>query len=115
VGERGEHEPKPLNELMRALVAGRGWHERMSLGRLRDEWASVVGPDVAARSEPVALARGVLTIRADGSAWANELTLLARSVADKADSHLGGGAVHEVKVTAGGPLRSAQERPGSGA
>jgi len=76
-----------------------------SAGRLREEWAEVVGPDVAARSTPVALSAGVLSIKADGAAWASELTLLARSIVEKVDSYLGGGVVREVRVSAGPPLR----------
>jgi predicted nucleic acid-binding Zn ribbon protein len=74
-------------------------------GKLRDEWATVVGPDVAARSTPVGLKAGVLSIRADGAAWATELTLLGRSIVEKVDSYLGGGIVREVRVSAGPPLR----------
>jgi predicted nucleic acid-binding Zn ribbon protein len=105
VTKRPEGEPKPLGELLTSLVSNRGWDERMRIGRLRDEWASVVGPDVAARSTPVSLNAGVLSIRADGAAWATELTLLARSIGDKVDSYLGGGVVREVGVSAGPPLR----------
>jgi len=105
VTKHGEGDPKPLGELLSSLVSGRGWEERMRVGRLRDEWASVVGPDVAARSMPVALNAGVLSIRADGAAWATELTLLARSIVDKVDSYLGGGVVREVRVSAGPPIR----------
>ena len=103
--KRTEGDPKPLGELLSTLVSGRGWDERMRFGRLRDEWARVVGPEVAARSTPVALNAGVLSIRADGAAWATELTLLARSLVEKADSYLGGGVVREVRVSAGPPIR----------
>jgi predicted nucleic acid-binding Zn ribbon protein len=103
--KRAEGDPKPLGELLSSLVSGRGWDERMRFGRLREEWATVVGPDVAARSTPVALSAGVLSIRADGAAWATELTLLGRSIVEKVDSYLGGGVVREVRVSAGPPVR----------
>ena len=96
-----DRDPTPLGDLLPKLVAGRGWAERMALGRLRESWPSVVGDLISSRSEPVKLARGVLTVRADGGAWASELTLLATSVASKADAFLGGGAVREVRVSAG--------------
>lgn len=102
--KRGDRDPKPVAELLDTLVSGRGWNERMRFGQLREEWASVVGPEVAARSVPVALNAGILSIKADGSAWAAELTLLARSIVEKVDSYLGGGMVREVRVSAGPPL-----------
>lgn len=96
-----EKDPAPLGALLPQLVSGRGWGERIALGKLRDGWAAIVGDLVAGRSEPVKLFRGVLTVRADGGAWASELTLLARQVAGKADEFLGGNAVKEVRVSAG--------------
>jgi predicted nucleic acid-binding Zn ribbon protein len=77
----------------------------MKFGKLLEDWAVVVGPNVAARSTPVSLKAGILSIRADGAAWATELTLLGRSIVSKVDSYLGGGVVREVRVTAGPPLR----------
>jgi predicted nucleic acid-binding Zn ribbon protein len=74
----------------------------MAIGKLRGAWAEVVGPVIAARSEPVSLRGGVLTVRAEGGGWATELTLLGASVAAKADAFLEGSArVERVHVTAG--------------
>jgi predicted nucleic acid-binding Zn ribbon protein len=95
-----EREPAPLGNLLRTLVSGRGWDERLAFGRLRTDWAGIVGPALGARSEPVRLAKGVLTVRAEHP-WATELALLGRSLARKADAHLGGGLVSEVRVVAG--------------
>ena len=103
--KRPESDPKPVGDLLHELIKGKGWRERMLFGRLRDEWASAVGADVAARSTPVALNAGILSIKADGAAWASELTLLGRSIIEKVDSYLGGGVVREVRVSAGAPLR----------
>lgn len=98
---KAERDPAAIGALLPQLVAGRGWGERIALGRLRDQWPAIVGEQVAARSEPVALSRGVLTVRADGGAWASELTLLARTLAEKVDAFLGGESVREVRVSAG--------------
>ena len=73
----------------------------MALGRLREAWPSIVGDQVAARSEPVSLVRGALTVRAEGGAWAAELTLLGGSVAAAANRFLGEGCVRSVRVAAG--------------
>lgn len=92
-----------MGDLMRLLVAGRGWGERVAFSKLRSEWAGVVGASVAARSAPESLRRGVLTVRASSGAWATELTLLSRALAEKANAFLGGDLVREVRVSAGGP------------
>jgi predicted nucleic acid-binding Zn ribbon protein len=102
MARKAQPDPRPLGELLPILVAGRGWRERMALGRLRERWAEVVGERVAARSEPVRLARGVLTVRAQGNAWAAELTLLASVIASSADRFLSGAGIRDVRVV-GGP------------
>ena len=97
-----EREPKPLGDLLPLLVSGRGWSERLAIGRVKEAWATIVGPVVAARSEPIRLFRGTLTVRADGGAWAAELTLLAASLVAKVDAFLGAdAAVREVRIAAG--------------
>jgi len=68
---------------------------------LREEWASVVGAHVAARSEPTRLQRGVLHVRADGGAWASELVLLTSVLKDKANEFLGPDSVRDVRIEAG--------------
>jgi predicted nucleic acid-binding Zn ribbon protein len=97
-----EREPKPLGDLVPLLVSGRGWGERLAIGRVKEAWETIVGPAVAARSEPIRLARGTLTVRADGNAWAAELTLLAASLAAQVNAFLGGDrVVREVRIAAG--------------
>lgn len=100
---RKERDPKPMGDLLEILIKGRGWGERMALGRLREAWATVVGEQVAGHSEPVRLARGVLTVRADPGAWANELMMLSSSLAAKAHAYLDGPPVKEVRVVTGAP------------
>lgn len=98
-------DPTPVSEVVDQLVSERGWHERMALGRLKARWAEVVGEQVAARSEPVRLEGGRLTIRVEGGAWAAELALLGSTLATSAALFLGAGRVREVAVVAGAPRR----------
>ncbi|MGH2784951.1 MAG: DciA family protein, partial [Actinomycetota bacterium] len=56
-------EPTPVAEAVDRLIVERGWEERMALGRLKTSWASIVGEQIAARSEPIRLEEGRLTIR----------------------------------------------------
>lgn len=85
----------------------------MAVGTLRASWEEVVGPQVAARSAPVSLVSGVLTVRAEGGAWAAELTLLAPTLAAKADAFLGPDVrVESVRVTGGSAGPSGRARMG---
>ena len=49
--------------------------ERMLEETIRKEWALVAGLEVARRSQPGALDRGVLEVRADNSPWLMEMTM----------------------------------------
>jgi predicted nucleic acid-binding Zn ribbon protein len=97
-----------MSEALHDLVVERGWEKNLALGRLRSEWARVVGPQVAARSEPIKLENGRLTIRVEGGAWAAELALLGQSLAETAAAFLGHDLVREVAVVVGSPKRSGQ-------
>lgn len=105
MGRRGSEskDPAPVSEAVQQLVADRGWEERMALGRLKASWGSIVGEHVAARSEPVRLEGGRLTIRVEGGPWAAELALLGSSLASAAARFLGATKVQEVQVV-GGPV-----------
>ena len=97
-----ERDPRSIGDLLPVLINGRGWRDRMAVGRLRDAWGVIVGTQIATHSAPVRLVRGTLTIVVEPGAWASELTLLAASLATKTDGFLGGsGMVRQVTVTTG--------------
>lgn len=104
-GHRGRgregSDPALVSEAVKQLVTERGWEEQMALGRLKARWAEVVGDQIAARSEPLRLEGGRLTIRVEGGPWAAELALLGSSLASTAAHFLGPGHVREVAVIAG--------------
>lgn len=102
-----EREPQSMAELLERFVKGSGIAPRMELARLAAAWSQAVGEQIAAHSEPVALERGVLTVRADSATWASELKLLGANVAAAASRFLGGETISEVRVRVGteGPER----------
>jgi predicted nucleic acid-binding Zn ribbon protein len=83
----------------------RGWDTALALGRLRASWAQVVGDQIAARSEPIKLENGRLTVRVEGGAWAAELALLGQELATRSARFLGLDLVQEVAVVTGSPNR----------
>lgn len=73
-----EREPRRLAEgievLLRAVLP-RGEQE---LRALANEWAAIVGPDLARHTRPAALERGCLTVYVDSSPWLSELQRFAQ-------------------------------------
>ena len=108
-----EADPAPVSQAMNDLIVQRGWSRNIALGKLKANWGQIVGPQVAARSEPIKLEHGRLTIRVEGGAWAAELALLAGGLAEASAHFLGPDLVREVAVVAGTIRRSEDPSPGS--
>ena len=79
--------------------------------RIRAQWASIVGPDVARRTRPESLTGGTLRVVVDNSPWLHELTLRASNLTAEVRSRFGEvralrfvlGAI--ARETAAGPTR----------
>lgn len=100
----GGSPPSRIGELVRALAGRRRWGERLEGAVVFRRWSDLVGPELAGRCEPVRLAGGVLTIRAESSAWATEVRYLAGTLTDRAGEVLRPGLVRQVRVVVG-PLQ----------
>ena len=96
-----EQDPTPIAAALKLVADDEGWEVPLALGKLRENWAAVVGPAIAARSEPLRLEAGRLTVRVEPGAWAAELALMGRDVATAAGGYLGGDLVQEVAIVTG--------------
>ena len=77
---RAEGDPVAFGASISDLLADRGWEGELSEARVTADWPAMVGPEIAAHSEPVSLRAGVLTVEASSTSWATEITLLQRKV-----------------------------------
>jgi predicted nucleic acid-binding Zn ribbon protein len=98
---RDGRDPALLGEQLDRLLVDRGWKVDVAVGSVMGRWAEIVGPDIAGHVEPVSFVDGVLTVRADSTAWATQMRLLASSLLARIEEEIGAGAVSELKV--GGP------------
>ena len=80
------------------LLLDRGWKVDVAVGSVMGRWTEIVGPDIAGHVEPLTFVDGVLTVRADSTAWATQMRLLASSMLARIDEEIGAGAVSELKV-----------------
>ena len=95
---RDGRDPTLLGEQLDRLLVDRGWKVDVAVGSVMGRWAEIVGPDIAAHVEPVTFTEGVLTVRADSTAWATQMKLLASSVLARVEEEIGAGAVSKLKV-----------------
>jgi predicted nucleic acid-binding Zn ribbon protein len=80
------------------MTRERGWDERIQAQRVFTDWAGIVGPEIADHSQVEAFEDGIVSIRADSTAWAKELKLLAARVVHRLNDELGHGTVLRIEV-----------------
>jgi predicted nucleic acid-binding Zn ribbon protein len=67
----------PIGAIVGRSITELGWVGPLAEARLLGHWASVVGPEIAGRCQPVSLLDGELKISAESTAWATQLRLMA--------------------------------------
>ncbi len=73
-------DPLLLGDQMDRLMADRGWKVDVAVGSVMGRWPQIVGQEVAQHCIPVTFEFGVLTVRADSTAWTTQLKLLESSI-----------------------------------
>jgi predicted nucleic acid-binding Zn ribbon protein len=91
-------DPVPMDALVRQIVTDQGWQAPLAYARLMGQWATIVGPDVAARCHPVSLTDGVLRISADSTAWATQLRFIAPQLLARITGEMPAGMVKRLTI-----------------
>ena len=91
-------DPSLLGDQMDRLLVDRGWKVDVAVGAVMGRWAAIVGADVAEHCKPVTFGDGVLTVRADSTAWATQLRLMSSSILGRLETEVGKDTVTELRV-----------------
>ncbi|MEO8556644.1 MAG: DciA family protein [Actinomycetota bacterium] len=91
-------DPAVLGDQMDRLLLDRGWNLDVAVGAVMGRWPEIVGPDVAEHCKPVTFSDGVLTVRADSTAWTTQMRLMSSSILGRLESEVGKDAVTELRV-----------------
>jgi predicted nucleic acid-binding Zn ribbon protein len=104
VGERSGagRDPKLLGEQLDQFIVERGWAVDVAVGAVLGRWPDIVGPEIAQHCAPVEFVDGILTVRADSTAWATQLRLLSSSLLTRLTQEVGEGTVAEIRVVGPG-------------
>ena len=97
-GPREGRDPRTLGDQLDRLVVDRGWKLDVAVGAVMGRWPEIVGPDIAGHVVPVSFEGEVLTVKADSTAWATQMKLLASTVLARIADEIGTGAVTELRV-----------------
>ncbi len=93
-----DRDPQLLDNTVGRLVADHGWSLELKVHSVFGRWADIVGDEVAAHSQPTAFADGRLVVRADSTAWATQLRLLAPTLLRRVHEELGHGSVTLIEI-----------------
>jgi len=95
---RDERDPQPLDAAVERLVGEHGWGPELAVHGVVARWETVVGQDVAAHVGVERFADGVVTLRADSTAWATQMRLLATTLVRRLNEETEDGTVNRVVV-----------------
>ena len=93
-----ERDPQTIDVTLERLVADQGWSTDLRVHGVFARWSAIVGRDIAEHSKPDSFADGRLVVRADSTAWATQLTLLAGSLVRRLNDELGDETVRVIDV-----------------
>ncbi len=69
-------QPQPVGEVLSKFLARSGLAAKVEAASVVLEWEQLVGPQIAAVTEPLRVSQGVLFVAVMTSAWMMELTLM---------------------------------------
>lgn len=93
-----DRDPQPLGASLERMVAHRGWELDLKVQSVFARWPELVGAEIGAHCTPESLADTKLVVRADSTAWATQLKLLAPSIVKRLNEELGHGTVTLIEI-----------------
>jgi len=100
----GGRDPRTVGEALDALVGQLAWSPGVTAGTIQARWAELFGAEIASHTQYVSFDAGVLTMRAESTAWATNLTWTGPTMLRTLADELGEGVVVQIEVQGpGGP------------
>ncbi len=106
-----ETKPTALAEALQGYLRSAGLARHIGRAGVLEEWAELVGPQIAAATAPEAVsADGVLRIRVSTAAWASELSLMTPQILARLNTGRTG-RITAIRWLAGGTADRGPRRP----
>ena len=103
--DRDPPPPAPLQSALDAVLRDLRAPRASAVRSIFDDWATVVGPQIAAHATPATLRDGVLALAVDDPAWATQLRYLEQDLLAKVREALGPDEVTSIEVRVRRPGR----------
>jgi predicted nucleic acid-binding Zn ribbon protein len=108
--DAGERQPRRVGESLDRITRTLGTPRAQVLATVFSSWEELVGPDIAAHTQPRSLRDGVLVIAADQPAWVTQLRFLAADLLARIQAATDGADVREIRLTVATPEPSRRGR-----
>lgn len=95
---RRHDDPQPVGEAVAEFMTEQGLDTRHRVTRVLADWPALVGAEVASHVRVEAFEGGSLVLRADSTAWANQMRLLSATVQRRLAEELGEDVVAQLAV-----------------
>jgi predicted nucleic acid-binding Zn ribbon protein len=103
-GAHPDHrDPQLVESALLGLASSRGWTQTLQIASVLGRWDVVVGEQIAQHCKPDTFSGGVLLVRADSTAWATQLKLLAPTILARLQAEIGPDVL--LQLTVRGPDR----------
>ena len=97
--------PRPVRDSLDRYAERIGATRATALAAVFARWNEVVGPQVAAHTEPLSLVQGALVIGVDDPAWASQLRYLGSDILRRLEEVAGAGLASRIEVRVRPPKR----------
>jgi hypothetical protein len=93
-------EPASFQDLVMPLFRERKKEAHLTLTAVRGRWEEIVGPDLARKTYPLRVHRGVLWVGAPDASWAYQFQFMRSELLHCLEAVLGATDIHEVRFKA---------------
>lgn len=92
------YDPKRLGDVLAGVSYSGGWEKKLTVASIAAKWPQIVGENVAEHCPVESFTDEVLVIRADSTAWMNQMRILLPAVEKRIRDELGSEAVKQVRI-----------------
>lgn len=76
-------DPRGIDAVLENLTKSMGWDSPLAKSELMVAWPELIGAEVAAHTEPLSVEDGLLTVKCDSTAWAQQLRSMRSAVLEQ--------------------------------
>ncbi len=93
--------PQPIADVINQFLSRSGLAPKVEAASVISDWGELVGPQIAAVTEPLRVSEGVLFVAVDTSAWMMELNLMKNELLARLNAGKREGKIQQIVFVMG--------------